>query len=373
MLLYNKYANSPSRSIPISPGRELQTRIADLSLDEICLDPENPRLSNEIRKQKYENTRITDGFLEDLVEMHGDISMLVKGILQTGKTADPIIVHQSNSGGKKYIKEGNCRYVAYKRLSLTNPKFLTISCEILPPDTTEEEIKIILMRLHVAPKLDWYSINCAEHVNSMYTGGKTYDEIATICRWNRDKVKSYLETYRQHAAYQKEYRDYDHKKFSDFLKYVQYCQKDMKKMKMSESEKAKFDKWFKDLVFNTSKKKIPVFDENGNIVIDENGKEQYTIEEKPKLSDCRHCQHLVEMFRSPGYKKIIDLGTTSDAFNSFNRGSTEKADPFVDFAERGCRMLDNLQLDSRDPGTPRRIEALKQLRSLLTAKMKVEA
>lgn len=168
-----------------------------MAVNELKLDPTNPRLSYALRKVGMATTD------KELHEMLWGLDA-VKGLFQSvkqngGLIEDPIV----QPDGK--VVEGNCRTVVLRELQKKYPKdsrWLNVYVQVLPKDVDYEDVMLLLGELHIAGKIEWRAFDQAEYVWKMHKQyGKTYDYLANLLRWSRSKLSQKINAYQEAKAY----------------------------------------------------------------------------------------------------------------------------------------------------------------------------
>jgi len=112
-----------NRDVPFERGR--------LSIDQLVLDPLNPRIQYLIGRHPGP---ITQEKLDELLWAKEPIKALAQAIQQNGGVYDPIIAQKID--GRYLVKEGNSRTVATRHLAEKNPgddRFMTVPAMIFRP------------------------------------------------------------------------------------------------------------------------------------------------------------------------------------------------------------------------------------------------
>jgi hypothetical protein len=192
----------------------VRVRNVDVPLDEVHLDPRNPRIANTVAAstlppgQVEQEKRIAELLWED-----PDVRDLYRQILANGGLIERIIVSENGR-----VVEGNCRTVCYRKLQEKLPRderWRTIPSRILPADIGEREIAILLGEMHVAGKNSWSPFEKAGHIHRLHRDfSQTQEEIAARFRMSKSKINQlirafdamktrYLAQYPGHASVRK--------------------------------------------------------------------------------------------------------------------------------------------------------------------------
>ncbi len=226
-------------------GRRVVVRSMDLPLDQVRLDPTNPRVANTVEMGRYGNGDELQQELGLLLWKDPDVqNLLYHSIRQNRGLIERIIVRSNGVAA-----EGNCRTVVYKRLAETfpdDPTWQTIPARVLPEDIDEKDIAILLGELHVGGKNEWSPFEKAGHIHALWERhGMTQDEIAKLLRTSKSAVnhsiraftvmkEKYLPMYGGVAAVRKfshfvelfkkpelrEWMDHDRRAIDDFVTWV---------------------------------------------------------------------------------------------------------------------------------------------------------
>jgi hypothetical protein len=140
----------------------LRIQHARIPIGQIAFDPENPRLRylRGLHPDKTDKQLLFDG--------SKDTPWLKKDIREKG-VLDPIYVKLKGSTGY-IVVEGNRRTAVVGELHDENPsdpKFATMPARILPEETTEAQVALLMASFHVAGKVKWAPHEQAGHVYQM--------------------------------------------------------------------------------------------------------------------------------------------------------------------------------------------------------------
>jgi hypothetical protein len=170
-------------------GDPIRMEIADVPLDDIELDDDNPRL-----RHRYQNGQSA----EDFIRAMPDTPKLRKDIEQNhGLLEKPFL--QPNGGGKKKVKEGNRRVVCMRDLRRKypdDPTWQTLTARVLPADLDPRKLAILLADWHVAGKVDWDAHEKAGQVYHMNKSlGIPFDEILIHLHASKGTVNRWFKAY----------------------------------------------------------------------------------------------------------------------------------------------------------------------------------
>ena len=174
-------------------GQALQLRHQDIPIDELELDPDNPRIRYRLAHTSGKNAE------QELLGWH-DVVMLRKDIEKSGGLRERIIVQQDPKTKKYKLVEGNCRTVSIRSLHEKNPKdprWQTVPSKVLPPDADRRAVAILLMDFHVVGKIQWKAHEKAAQVYLMRETLKMpLDEIALYMRGSKTTVMRLLDAHK---------------------------------------------------------------------------------------------------------------------------------------------------------------------------------
>jgi hypothetical protein len=175
-------------------GKRVQVESVELPLDQVKLDPRNPRIANTVSISISDQGEKLQRKLEELLWQDDDVRNLYRQILANRGLVERIIVRQDGS-----VVEGNCRTVVYRKLHEKRPTerhWNHIPARILPPDIADREVAILLGEMHVAGKNTWTPFEKAGHVYRMHSDfALTQDEIAVRLRMSKSKVNQLIRAF----------------------------------------------------------------------------------------------------------------------------------------------------------------------------------
>jgi ParB-like chromosome segregation protein Spo0J len=168
-------------------GERVQVRGIDLPLEEVELDPTNPRLANTMALNQNAEGEAFQRHLEEILWADPDVRQLYQSIKANHGLVERIIVRANG-----VVAEGNCRTVVYRKLLLNFPKdpvWRKIPARILPADITDKQIDILLGELHVGGKNEWIPFEKAGHIHTLFfKHGLTQDEIAKLLHTSKTAI-----------------------------------------------------------------------------------------------------------------------------------------------------------------------------------------
>ena len=175
-------------------GKRVQVQSIDLPLDEVMLDPNNPRIANTVAIAFSEKGDALQARLEALLWADDDVRDLYRQVLINKGLIERIIVRPD-----RRVVEGNCRTVVYRKLRERNPSeacWKTIPARVLPTDIADRDVAILLGEMHVAGKNTWTPFEKAGHVYRMHNDfALVQDEIALRLRMSKSKVNQLIRAF----------------------------------------------------------------------------------------------------------------------------------------------------------------------------------
>lgn len=167
-------------------GVKVQVRGMDLALDDIQLDPTNPRLANTLAAADLAPDKVQSRMAE-LLWGDRDVQKLFRSVYDNGGLVERVIVRSNG-----VVAEGNCRTVVYRRLSAMYPgeaRWKTIPARVLPEDITDRQVAVLLGELHVGGKNEWSPFEKAGHIHKLaHQFGLTQEEIAKLLRTSKTLI-----------------------------------------------------------------------------------------------------------------------------------------------------------------------------------------
>ena len=181
--------------------RDVPFERARLPLDQLELDPRNPRIQYMVGRQPEP---ITERRLDELLWAKDQVKALAGSIKQNGGVYDPIIVQKKPEGGY-LVREGNSRTVATRHLAEQFPsddRFSTMPAMVFDQELTDDDVAVLLADMHVAGKIRWDAYEQAKHVSTLYeVNGKTYEWLANHLRLSKSKITQQLKAYKWTTDY----------------------------------------------------------------------------------------------------------------------------------------------------------------------------
>lgn len=171
---------------------------ANVPLDQIELDRDNPRLRYRLLMETNNNGNSSTADLQALILSLGDVKSLMKDIHLNGGLRERVILQQNGNGKLKAV-EGNCRLTCYNALhkkDKDDPRWQTIPAKILPKDVNQKHIAIMLADMHVGGKIKWEAHEKAGQVYHMANELQmSQDDIAVYLHTSKSTVSRYLQAY----------------------------------------------------------------------------------------------------------------------------------------------------------------------------------
>jgi hypothetical protein len=255
--------------------REIPFERSQLSIDDLTLDPTNPRIQYLIGRQAEP---ITQDRLDELLWAKDQVKALGQAIKQNGGVYDPIIVQKHD--GRYLVREGNSRTVATRHIAAQHAddnRFTTVPAMVFDDGAlSEDDIAVLLADMHVTGKIRWDAYEQAKHVSTLYkVHGKTYDWLATHLRLSKSKITQQLKAYQWTTDYLSEHPDPKNlDKFSFFDELAR--KRDLADRYTDDLEfQQRFNRWLTDGRLNDSKqvRQLPMLLDNAQAtkVLDEKG------------------------------------------------------------------------------------------------------
>lgn len=186
--------------------RDVPFERARLTVDQLTLDPMNPRIQWLIGRQPEP---VTQERLDELLWAKDQVKGLAQSIKQNGGVYDPLIVQKQD--GRYLVREGNSRTVATRHVADQHPdddRFNTVPAMVFDEELADDDLAVLLADMHVTGKIRWDAYEQAKHVSTLYdVHGKTYDWLATHLRLSKSRITQDLKAYRWTTDYLTEHPD----------------------------------------------------------------------------------------------------------------------------------------------------------------------
>jgi hypothetical protein len=147
-------------------GASVPVERRDMSIDDIVLDPDNPRIRHAVRQKTNGGTPLTQDQLRDLILEQPGVSDTFKAIRDNGGLIDPIHVRPDGR-----VIEGNCRAATTMRLHIANrtdPRWRQVPVYLVPK-ITDRQVAVLQGQFHVVGKNKWRAYEKAGHLHTMHT------------------------------------------------------------------------------------------------------------------------------------------------------------------------------------------------------------
>lgn len=175
-------------------GKRIQVQSVDLPLEQVKLDPRNPRIANTVSLSITDEGDALQKKLEALLWEDSDVRDLYRQVLVNKGLVERIIVRQDGS-----VVEGNCRTVVYRKLRQKYPaeaQWRRIPARLLPANIGARDVAILLGEMHVAGKNSWTPFEKAGHVYRLHDEfALTQEEIAQRLRMSKSKVNQLIRAF----------------------------------------------------------------------------------------------------------------------------------------------------------------------------------
>jgi len=159
-------------------------------IEELKLDPENPRIRFQIVYGSHKKPRNPDELLE-IVKAQSGYDDLQKQIRKQGSIHEPLIVRHDGT-----IVEGNTRFAVAFVLNGTKgagDRWKRISIHRLPKDVPEKVVQLLMADYHISGKNTWRPVAQADQLHRLVTeNGVTLQEVADATRMTVKKVEQTL-------------------------------------------------------------------------------------------------------------------------------------------------------------------------------------
>jgi hypothetical protein len=166
---------------------KVQVRGHDIPLDDVLLDPTNPRVANTIAAGHHGDGEAMQAALRNILWSDSDVHDLYRSVHSNRGLIERIIVRSN-----LVVAEGNCRTVVYRKLRENfpdDPAWRTIPARVLPQDISDRQVAILLGELHVGGKNKWSAFEKAGHIHQLYMKfGMVQEEIAKLLKTSKTSV-----------------------------------------------------------------------------------------------------------------------------------------------------------------------------------------
>ncbi len=178
--------------IPLG-ATKIEVELGEVELDQLRLDPTNPRLAFKIHARDLKNP--SQKQLEELLWEDPAVTALRRSIGATGGLIEAIIVQDDGT-----VLEGNCRLTCVRKLNEDakgkDPRWTSIRARILPPGVDRRLIDVLLGELHIAGKNEWTPFEQAAHLYGMTEKGYKEVDLAGMYRQSKSYINAKIRAYR---------------------------------------------------------------------------------------------------------------------------------------------------------------------------------
>jgi len=172
----------------------VQVTYEEIPLDQIVLDPNNPRL-RELVKARPKPPSPKE--LRELILKLNGVDEHRRSIRDNGGLVEPIYVWNDGRVDNR-VAEGNCRAAIYMDLKEHHKAacWNKIPAYRLPPTTTPRQVAVLQGTFHVMGKTTWGALEKAAHLSFMHTELKLDAEtIARVLGWSVKAVEHEMLVY----------------------------------------------------------------------------------------------------------------------------------------------------------------------------------
>jgi hypothetical protein len=176
-------------------GRDIPFERARVPVDQLSLDPKNPRIQYLIGLQPGD---ISEQRVGELLWDKNVVKALSMSIEQNKGVYESIIVQKRD--GRLIVREGNSRTVACRHLAELYPDddhYKTVPAMIFDEGAlSEDDLAVYLADVHVAGKNKWGGYEQAKHVYELYHQfGKSYEWLSNHLRLSKSRITQDLKAY----------------------------------------------------------------------------------------------------------------------------------------------------------------------------------
>jgi len=191
-------------------GRPILIKNEKRQIDQLRLNPDNPRLRHELL---LGSRVLTEPELEELLWDQDRTKKLYQSILGSGGIQNPLWVNETGT-----TIEGNRRVVVARRLkanfdsgqlkgpdaTVAEEVVKNIPVKVLPNNVGVKEIDVLLAREHISGKYPWPAVDQAEHIHRMANqDGFPVETIAEVTERSRPWVYQKLTAFEWTREYLK--------------------------------------------------------------------------------------------------------------------------------------------------------------------------
>src|SRR6266705_653211 len=191
-------------------GRPILVKNEKRQIDQLRLNPDNPRLRHELL---LGSRVLTEQEIADLLWNEDRTKKLYQSILGSGGIQNPLWVNETGT-----TIEGNRRVVVARRLkanfdsgqlkgpdaTVAEEVVKNIPVKVLPNNVGVKEIDVLLAREHISGKYPWPAVDQAEHIHRMANqDGFPVETIAEVTERSRPWVYQKLTAFEWTREYLK--------------------------------------------------------------------------------------------------------------------------------------------------------------------------
>lgn len=177
-----------TRTITIG-NHQVQAEEVERKQSDLLFYPENPRVFNAINGVLGSNPSQRE--IETHMKGLEHVKTLRQSIEANGGLLEPIIVR------KNIVLEGNSRLAAYRILAASDPiKWGMIKCDVLPDDTSDELVTLLLGTIHIIGKTPWSPFEQAGYLTrAISKTRKSIDALAHEMGLSKTSAQAFIRVY----------------------------------------------------------------------------------------------------------------------------------------------------------------------------------
>jgi hypothetical protein len=174
-------------------GTKIKCEISELEILGLQYYLENPRVNSVL--SQYSKEKVDQQVIEEELWKLDSTKDLFRDIKQHGGLIEEVIVR-----GKEVL-EGNSRLCAYRQLykkAATDEKacWRYIRAKVIPDETTQEQIFVILGILHIKGKAEWRTYEKAAYLYKMnVVFGRNVSDISSMIGISDAEIKNMIQSY----------------------------------------------------------------------------------------------------------------------------------------------------------------------------------
>lgn len=161
----------------------------ELQQSQLLFYPENPRVYNALHGIVGDNPSQEE--IQRHMQQLENVKILKLSINANGGLLEPIIVR------KNIVLEGNSRLAAYRLLAKSDPiKWGKIRANVMPDDTSEELVTLLLGTIHIIGKTPWTPFEQAGYLTRAITRTrKPIDALASELGLQKSVAQAFIRVY----------------------------------------------------------------------------------------------------------------------------------------------------------------------------------